>query len=1748
MEKPDAIPGYTIKELIYTGECSAIYRATALADQAHVIIKLLSSKDISLKEISRIEREKKLSEKIAAIDHRYRDFIQEADTYILIFNDEGEETLASLIQQDITLKDFLIIAINITKMLSELHQLKIIHKDIKPKNILVNPLSKGVKIIDLGIAEELVRKSKNIEIPHLIEGSPEYMSPEQTSRMNRSVDYRTDFYSLGITLYEMLIKKVPFVLGTDNLLEIIYAHMTQVPTPPHELNPAIPSILSTIIMKLISKNVEDRYQSEYGIIFDLNHCLEQLEANQTITPFPIAQKDLPIQLQISQKLYGREADRQKLIDAFLHCCKGKTQFIFVTGYSGVGKSSLVHEIYLPITERKGYFIWGKFDQYQRDNPYSALLQAFKQMIQQRLADKAEIFLTWKNKLLTVLKSNAQIIVEVLPELELVIGKQQEVEKLDPIAAKNRFEIYFQIFFETLLDAEHPLTIFLDDLQWADVSSLKFLKNLMLKSTISHLLIIGAYRDNEVDSAHPLIQVINEMQGHGLELKNIQLHPLEQDQVIKMLCDTLFVQANKAHSLGVLCYQKTRGNPFFLNQFLKTLYQEALIFYNFTAGQWDWDIDKINQKGFTDNVIDLVTNKIKMLSPKTQHLLQFASCLGTSFDLNTLSIVYESSPQETAPIILQALQEELVLPLTPMYKYIENIDKFDVSYRFSHDRIQQAVYTTIPEDLKKNIHFKIANLLKQKISPEELEEHIFEILPHFNYALEKFLHPSEKEEVAKMNALASQKAKKVNAYAPALNYINIALQLLDEDAWKTHYAFLLSLYLEKAELLFLMGNTAKMNETIDYVFKHTQSKLDQINFVKIKCMSCNPESKFLESIDIARKFLSQLGIHLRKHPNTFTAFLDFLKIRHLCGTKNLDQYLSLPKTTDPHVIALMELLGTIISPCYSANPELLLNVIFHGLNLSIHKGISHFSPFCFMVYSLVLAGQTREFKAALNVSKLSVDLLDTFPKERFIQTRVLFSDAAFIHYWRKHIKETLPIFQKTALIGVETGDLEYASYSFWLQGSLYFLNAPLSKTYEASLLNHAALCDLKQEQMIQGHSIFLQAMQNLMSTTIEKPWLLIGSHCQRDELLVYLNKHHHNSLIAIFAVTELQLCYIFENFDAALANIALFHQTRLAICSMYQECLGLFYETLTYLAIWEKMTFKEKFKAKWTIYKNCLLFKKFVKQVPVNFMHLYYLVEAERARIKGNFLLALQNYTTSIEYAHKNKFLQEEAIAHEKKAKLLFKINLLDLGQKCLKDAYSRYSKWGAESKLKQLKQKYLKLLSEDPSQPSTSSSSLHSLTSTTTESLDLSSLIKSTQAISREMDLSRLIQTLLDVIVENAGADAGVLIIERNKSLFIEGEISTSGDPHLISSKPLEQATYLPNSLILYVYRSKIPVILNNASQDNQFINDPYFFKFHPKSIFCLPIIYKNIVMGVIYLENRKLEGAFTSHLINILEHISAQAAISLENARFYEATERFVPTQFLSQLGKRNLIEFNRGDCIQQKMSILFCDIREFTHISEQMEPQYVFKLLNDFMEHMEKSIQKNNGFIDKYIGDAIMALFNENSEDALNAAIDMLRSLHQLNLDSITPLSMGIGINTGEVLLGIMGGKTHLAGTVIGDSVNVAARLEQLTKIYKTPLLIGEMVKNNLLHPSDYSLRLIDNVLVKGKSISMEIWEVCDADEKTVRKLKMETLKIFNSARQKLHENDYFSALSLFETCVKENPADSVARFYLNHCRSHR
>lgn len=1548
---PLSISGYRAIELLYSGPRTLVYRGFSESDNQPVALKLLKSEYPTFSELVQFRNQYTIAKNI---DHsgivKHLSLEPYRNGFALVMEDFGGISLAEYVANDAfgingkftnRLADFLQIALQICSALEAIYQNTIIHKDIKPQNIIINPQTQQIKIIDFSISSLLPRENQEIKNANILEGTLAYMSPEQTGRMNRGIDYRTDFYSLGVTFYELLTGQLPF--SSNEPMELVHCHIARQPIHPIALNPAIPQVLNNIVLKLMAKTAEARYQTVTGIKHDLELCLKAYSNTGTIELFALGRRDISDRFVIPEKLYGREIEVLTLLAAFQRVAspqanslttnlktssnsakkthklrrRATTEIMLIAGFSGIGKTAVVNEIHKPIVQQRGYFIKGKFDQFRRDIPFSAWVQALQKLMEQLLTESVERVEHWQSEILSALGDNAQIIIDVIPELELLIGKQPPVPELEPSPAQNRFNLLFQKFIRVFATKNHPLVIFLDDLQWVDSASLKLMQLLLAESEGQHLLLIVAYRDNEVSNVHPLMLTLSEIRklgtssssvlSHGSDrpapiINQITLAPLSKLDLNRLVADALSCPLERSLSLTELIFQKTQGNPFFSNQFLKNLYEDKLIYFDLntknqgeyapstaptgTAGGWQCDISKIRELAVSDDVVEFMATQLQKLPIATQDVLKLAACIGSQFDLETLAVVCEKSQGDTAADLWKGLQEGLILPQSQVYKFFTEdgeaaplavADCPLPSYKFLHDRVQQAAYFLITDDATQLTHLKIGRLLLSNTPECEKEERIFDIVNHLNMGVELIVDRTERNQLASLNLLAGRKAKTSTAYAAAVDYLTMGRHLLPDDSWSHLYDLTLDIYVESVEAEYLNTNFDLSQQLTEIVLSRSRNLLDQFRVYEARIQSYIAQNQMKLAVDTGLEVLGMLGVALETE---------------LPGEEEISGLADLPEIKDAYKIAALRILCAIASAAYLASPEIYPTVVFTMADICIKYGNSAPASYAYACCSLICE-VIGEIELGYQYGQLSLQVLDKFPSPEF-NSKVVMVYNACVRHWKEPTRSTLPYLLSAVQSGLETGDIEYACYAAMYLCIYSFFSGEDLKLVDQKYEHYLELMlDSKQEYQTYYTQIWRQLVLNLQGLA-EDNCRLVGESFNEDEMLpVLLAANNVSSIFGIY-FAKMVVNYLLGDRDRALENAQLAEQYVAGVGSLMMVPQHNFYHSLALLALYPhaEAIAAEQYLSQ--VRNNQEKMQTWAFHAPMNYQHKYELVSAEIARVLGDRLEAMDLYDRAIVTAKENQYLQEEALANELAAKFYLELGKDKIASVYLTDAYYAYARWGSPVKIKNLEQNYSQLLAPILQQTTSlygcitiAETMLEGVTSTSksmSKSLDLETVIKASQAISGEINVDELLSTLIKILNENAGASLSYIILEIDSELWIVAKCLNEQSylPNIL----IAQSEELPITAINYVWRTRETLVINDIATENMFAADPYIIEHQPKSVLCTPIVNQGKAIGILYLENSLATGAFTADRLEVLKILSSQAAISIENALLYQTLE----------------------------------------------------------------------------------------------------------------------------------------------------------------------------------------------------------------------------------------------------------------------
>jgi predicted ATPase/GAF domain-containing protein len=1525
---------YTITKLIYDSPNSLVYRAVRNDDQQPVILKQLKADYPTSVMLTRYRHEFEILSQLQlpGVIRAY-ELKSYQNTLLLVVEDFGGDSLKVLTQQRrLTLAELLPELIQAADSLGQLHAAQVIHKDINPNNLIWNPTTNILKLIDFGIATRLPRQTLALQNPTQLEGTLPYLSPEQTGRMNRALDYRTDLYSLGVTCYELLTGQLPFISADP--LEVVHGHLAKRPVPVAEVNPQIPPMLSEVVMKLMAKNAEDRYQSAFGLKYDLEQILANLTDLADLSGFKLAQHDFSTHFHLPQKLYGREEELRQLLAAFDTVVQGRSQLLLVAGYSGIGKSVLVQEVYKPITEKRGYFIAGKFDQFQRNVPYSAVVQAFRDLVRQLLTETQSQLDDWKTQILMAVGNNGQVIIELIAEVELILGPQPAVPTLPPTESQNRFNLVFQNFIKVFCQADHPLVIFLDDLQWMDSASLKLMTLMM--SNVPYLLLIGAYRDNEVSPVHPLMTTIEEIQKRGSLVQTLTLTPLTLLHLNQLVSDTLHLPLAHTLPLAELVLEKTSGNPFFMGEFLKTLYVEHLLEFNLSQREWQWNLAQIKARNITANVVELMTGKIQRLPASTQTILKLAASVGNQFDLATLAVISQTSVDSVKTDLWEVLRGGLVVPLGENYKFV-------------HDRIQQAAYSLIPVADRPALHWQIGQLLNTHLG-ETLGNRLFEVVDHLNQGRSLATTTEAQMPLVRLNLQAGQKAKAAAAYQAALNYLRHGLACLPGDGWHTEYTLTLTLYEVAAESAYLAGEREQMQEWATDILKNTKSILDQVNIYKIQIQSVLVQTQYQEAIALARQILLLLGVSFPQTPNAADIEAALAKTKSLWQEQRIDELANLPRMTDPNSQAIMQLLSVVLTATYQGQPLLHLLVILTMVNLSIEYGNSEQSPTGYASYGVFFGKAETDISYQFGTLALQVS-------EKFCtksnHARNLHMVNIFIKPWHVHLRSLLPVIKEMHHDSLDSGELEYAGYQAVQYGKISFF-AGLSLAELAPIMASylQVMTQLEQAVSVNYLTIYWQTLLTLFQASANPAGLLDPS--VESKLLTTFTLAKDSTGFCLFYSCQLFLYYLFQEPALALEKANSIEPYLAGITGQATIGFYYFYDSLVRLQMYPPSMPSAQAQLLAKVIANQAKVKHWAQQAPMNFQHKYDLVEAEKARVLGQKWEATEHYEKAMAGAHENEYLQEEALAYELAANFYLAQGMAKFAQSYLPEASYRYQRWGATAKVQHLQTQYPQFLARKSSTMSSSFShtqmattTVSSITShsTGTQELDVNSIIKASQALSGEIVLQRLLEKMMHIVIENAGADTGLLLLPKAGQWFIEAE-GYVGKPTvtLLQSLPIADNRLVSAALVYYVIRTQQSVVLNDATKEGNFTHDAHIVQSQVKSVLGLPLKNQGQLTGLLYLENHLTTGAFTPERLEVLNLLSSQLAISIENALLYANLEHKVAER-THELHEKNEVLVQLNQEIEEINKRLLDSIEYAKVIQSSLLPD--FRQVQTFLPH---------------------------------------------------------------------------------------------------------------------------------------------------------------------------------------------------------
>lgn len=1464
-----AISGYTVEHPLWEAPHRLAFRARAEASGNAVVIQIAREEFPSPEVIKGFQHEYEL---VSALDLPRVARIQKLGMLhqrpYLVFEDRSERPLRSLLASGpLPLARALRVARGAAAVLAELHGRDIMHRDLKPEHLLLSGPEDEVTLTGFSLASRDAWQSLAGGGDRVLEGTPAYLSPEQTGRLNRPVDYRTDLYSLGVTLYEMLTGRVPFE-GSDTL-ELVHAHIAREPPSPDALVPGLPRVVRDIVLKLMAKSAEERYQSASALEADLRRCLQALESTGTIPPFPLAQSDVSSKLRFPQRLYGRDTERRLLTEAFERIADGgASELVLVLGYSGIGKSSITNEVRRPVVERGAHFVWGKYEQFGRNVPYSGIAQAFEDLVRQHLTRAPEQLAALRRELAQAVGASGRVLTDVIGALELLLGPQPEVPSLPSTEAENRFNLVFLRALRVLAAPSHPLVLFLDDLQWADSASLRLLEVIFAERELGHLLVIGAYRDNEVDAGHRLLDVVKSIESTGSTVRRIALSPLGAEFILQMVGDVVHRPTAEVVPLAELVQARTGGNPFFVKAFLTHLYESRALWFESREGRWRWELQAIAAMSGTANVVDLLAERLRRLEPEVLEAVKLGACIGNRFELSTLAAIQGVSPERPAALLSKAVEEGQVIQLS------SGAPGEPLAYRFPHDRVQQAAYSLVaPEELPR-LHLTIGRALLRG-GPEQL----FEVVSHLNKAIPILGSEAERRELAELNLKAARAAWAAYAFAAAGAFAATGLALLPAGRWRSDYALSKELHLLAARAAMKTGDAERTFEHSKEVLTRARTPEEKVEAyeVQIEYYTSVPELMH-EAASTGIKALRLLGVDIPDKPTLLHVAKELAATRLRLRGRSMEDLAALPEMTDRTALAALRLIPKLTGSFYSVSPNAHVLVGMHALRLSLQYGNSPISPYTYEMYAQINAAALGNIDSGNAMARMAQALAERFNSRALLaQMKVEF--YATTGHWKMPLRESARHLRQAADACLELGDHNFVGHGEgFYHWHLAFTGTPVDQLRDSLARMVERMQALRQPNYADISRYYHAWTLRLLGAE--------GTPGVEENIRAKLKKGGVNTNLLLCYLADAFRCFLLGDERGALAaaeRVQHYKQFGPGTVAFAQHH---FYYPLILLrqrdpSAWERQR---------ALLQATLCLRKlrtWRRHCAVNFGHKVDLVEAELARVRGDAAAAVRLYERAIEGAHAGGFLHEAALASELAGEFHHQQGSTRAARAYLQDALYGYARWGAAAKVAQLQAAWPHSLlgtraaadTEPPGGPS--ATSIPGSTGTTLAALDLGSVIKASSILSGEIELRQLLAKLMRIVLENAGARRGVLVINRGDELWIEAE-GRVDEEVTYPRTPVDGDPRLSAAIIHYAARTGESVVLDDAAREGPFTFDPYITRHRTRSVLAAPLFNQGRLIALMYLENDLTVGAFTPGRLEVLKLLLAQAALSIHNASLY--------------------------------------------------------------------------------------------------------------------------------------------------------------------------------------------------------------------------------------------------------------------------
>lgn len=1604
----------------------------------------------------RIEREAAILSQIFPDQSRLLD---EQNTRVLVMPfQEGVSLFEFMTHWHFSLADYLQIAIELIKQLGNIHLKNILHLDINPSNIVIHPSSKKIAIIDFGSSRFFNQRNLFLSQNELAEYDLNYISPEQTGRIDRIVDFPSDLYSCGAVLYELATGQKLF--KTSKPLELVHNHIAKVPTNPEHLNLDLGKPLSAIILKLLAKDPEDRYQSHHGLLDDLRACQIQLEEKGRIEPFPLGLQDINDKFRISKKVYGRDVEIEILEQAFEDTCHGDKKLIFIGGPSGTGKSSLTTLLNKKLTLKKGLFLQGKFDQFTRNTPYAAWGQIFNNFIEWIITQEVEQLDNWKEKLRSRLGNNLTFLAQIIPNLHWLFEDIDEREFRYQAESQNRIRYAIRQFILIITQSEIPLIIFIDDWQWADNASVELLNNSMQDEYIQRLLLIASFRDNEIDQNSAFQAMLEECMSSGKCIQ-LALSNIAEEDTLMLLQDTLNARSEKIEALNKFIYARTEGNALYYTQFLATLRDENLIRFDTQIRQWKWNIEEIKKSIFSENIVELMIKKIKRYHPTEQKIMQLASCISHTFRLNTLSMVSGYSIKATEDLLNNALIDGLI-----HYVYqgasITKSNIEEIELKFAHDRIQQGIYEMLSQEEREYNHFKIGEIILQQWSDERINKNIFAITEQLNMGFSFTEDSSQILKIADLNWKASQKAKTLADFDNAINYSEQGLRMLERAGAERNLPLSIELYLQTYELAFLLDKENDILKFENILKDLTLTPHQQAVLVKIKVDGLIAKGELEQAIEVGLAFLDKNGLKFKKNPVKLDIIVAALTTQRAYHKNKIEELIELPVITDPFLLDLFRIAQSVNGAAYFSNKLLWIFMNIKTTRYYIKNGLCAFSGLSIIAYGASLIIGSQDIKGGVAFGKLALNILKKLNTTKDLN-RVLFSYYTLISWWESPIEESLINIQEALRLSLSYGDFQFASHCC----NVLCGNTLCTGRYteHRQNLNHykqlaASFNDYTNTSTVNIYHQFFVAISD-PNFEAEGPNGEIYTLTHHQDHEAYKD---HSVLHFSSHGSSLKYYFLMKEFEQAGKFVEKLKDISSAAYGTFIAIHTNLFIGLTKAAMYPDLAGNKQKAIKKDVKRLLKVFKKLSRRVPINFENKYLLLKGYYLRMQGKFMPALEVLQKAIELSRDHHFFLEEAIAWEACGDLYFDLEQPSMAKLCIQSAYHCFKDYGADAVCARLENRFT-CLDKSRSSLNEGRGLTNKPTSNALAGLDLGSILKSSEALIGETDYEKLLKKLILIAIENAGAEKGYLLLRKNNHLEVSAYGDVDKQSQVFENLASTSFTDLSQKVVNYVATTKKVVILSDASNDPKFDNDEYLKEGKVKSVFSLPVLNKGAFVGLLYFENNIIKNAFTNERVELMKLLSGQIAISIENAVLVENLEEKVIERTLEIQREKdnseklllNILPKATAQELQltgkaeprfyEEASVLFLDFRKFSKISKTLDFRDLVVLLDEYFQTFDRVIERFQIEKIKTIGDAYMCAcglpvkIEDHAIRLCKAAIEMQQEIEKLKNEKIAQnlpyFEARIGIHSGPVIAGVVGSK-KFAYDIWGDTVNVAARLE--------------------------------------------------------------------------------------------------------------